>query len=90
MENAHLTFMSSLEFPSVIGPLLFLLYVNSVTNVALSPGSTITLYADDSLLSKPFDDAEDLVLLQEDINSLSQWSNLQKPKHLKTVKVFVG
>ena len=41
--------------------------------MALSPGSTITLYADDILLSKPFD-AEDLVLLQEDINSLSQWS----------------
>ena len=59
---------------SVLGPLLFLLYVNSVTNVALSPGSTITFYADHILLSKPFDDAEDLVLLQEDINSLSQWS----------------
>ena len=38
---------------SVLGPLLFLLYVNGATNVVFSPGTIIVLYADDMLLFKP-------------------------------------
>ena len=35
---------------SVLGPLLFLIYVNGATDVIFSPGVRITLYADDILL----------------------------------------
>ena len=66
--------LSGVPQGSVLGPLLFLLYVNSITNVVLSPGSEITLYADDILLSRAIKDSEDLVDLQEDMNALSQWS----------------
>ena len=59
---------------SVLGPLLFLLYVNGATNVVFSPGTKIVLYADDMLLFKPINDAEDFMLLQDDMNSLVQWS----------------
>ena len=59
---------------SVLGPLLFLLYVNSATKLLFSPGSEITLYADDILLSKAIYDAEDVVVLQRDLNTLFQWS----------------
>ena len=59
---------------SVLGPLLFLLYVNGAANVVFSPGTKIVLYADDMLLFKPINDAEDFMLLQDDMNSLVQWS----------------
>ena len=59
---------------SVLGPLLFLLYVNGATNVVFSPGTKLVLYADDMLLFKPINNAEDFMLLQGDMNSLVQWS----------------
>ena len=60
---------------SVLGPLLFLMYLNGVSSdLMLSPGTNITLYADDILLSKPINDNHDLINLQVDINSLFQWT----------------
>ena len=35
---------------SVLGPLLFLVYINDVSNIPLSDGSILNLYADDMLL----------------------------------------
>ena len=37
---------------SVLGPLLFLIYVNDLSNLKLSIGSSVVLYADDILLNK--------------------------------------
>ena len=59
---------------SVLGPQLFLLYVNGATIVVFSPRTNIVLYADDMSLFKPINDAEDFMLLQGDMNSLVQWS----------------
>ena len=57
---------------SVLGPLLFLMYLNGVSSdLMLSPG---TLYADDILLSKPINDNHDFIHLQVDINSIFQWT----------------
>ena len=42
--------------------------------MVFSPGIKIVLYADDMLLFKPINDAEDFMLLQDDMNSLVQWS----------------
>ena len=71
--------VSGVSQSSVLGPLLFLLYVNSVTNVVLSIGAKIILYADDILHLKPIKDGHYFVFLQEDINSLPQWFDC---KHL--------
>ena len=38
---------------SVLGPLLFLVYINCVSSLPLTSGSRITMYADDILLFKP-------------------------------------
>ena len=37
---------------SVLGPLLFLIYIDGIANTNLSPGSEISLYADDMMLFK--------------------------------------
>ena len=58
---------------SVLGPLLFIIYIDSITTVPLSAGS-LSLYADDMLLYHPITSMTDFDLLQEDINNLSAWS----------------
>jgi len=63
---------------SVLGPLLFNIYINGMAN-STSDGSMV-LYADDMLLYRPIAKSEDYHVLQNDINSLSQWitdNNLQ-------------
>ena len=59
---------------SVLGPLLFLLYTNDLTNLHLSQKSTLSLYADDMLLYKPITSDISYVEMQQDINCLFQWS----------------
>ena len=43
----------------VLEPLLFFIYINSVTNINLSNGSTLVLFADDMLLFKPISSEDD-------------------------------
>ena len=46
---------------SILGPLFFLLYINGVTNIPLSPNSHMILYADDIFLFKPVDSQYDFM-----------------------------
>ena len=59
---------------SVLGPLLFLIYINSATDLSFSPETNITLYADDILLYKPIRNSDDYTLLQTDLDNLSDWA----------------
>ena len=56
---------------SVLGPLLFLTYLNSVNSLVLTEGTQITMYADDILLVKPIRGTEDYTYLQKDITSIT-------------------
>jgi len=58
---------------SVLGPLLFLMYIDDVTHSAPSPGSKISLYADDMLLFKTITSTDDYVELQKDVDTLNNW-----------------
>ena len=60
---------------SVLGPLLFLLYINDVTKLHLSKDSRLTLYTDDMLLYKPITCQTSYDEIQQDIHCLSQWSD---------------
>ena len=51
---------------SVIDPLLFLFYINDLPDCVL-PGSTIRLFADESVLYRPIITMEDDIKLQEDL-----------------------
>ena len=58
---------------SVLGPLLFIIYIDGITNTDLSTGSKISLYADDMLLFKTIKSNTDYNDLQQDIDSLNRW-----------------
>ena len=53
---------------SVLGPLLFLIYINFVSTLELSNGSKLTIYADDILLYKPIGCPGNYIDLQNDID----------------------
>ena len=57
---------------SVLGPLLFLVYVNEVTN-QVSPDSKTVLFADDIALYRTIVSPADYSSLQSDINFIADW-----------------
>ena len=65
--------LSGVPQGSVIGPLLFLIYIDGVMSVPLSEESQLTVYADDILLYRPITCQGDFAALQEDINKLDSW-----------------
>ena len=67
------TVLSGVPQGSVLGPLLFLIYINDVSGLVLSAGSTLNLYADDMLLYKPVGRPEDFNHLQIDIDHIRVW-----------------
>ena len=61
---------------SVLGPLLFLIYVDEVSSVHLSQGSKLNLFADDLLLFKVISRLEDYAVTQDDIrDAIADWSD---------------
>ena len=58
---------------SVLGPLLFLVYINDMPEY-VGRGSNIALFADDSKLYRPINSASHH-LLQSDLSGLHNWSN---------------
>ena len=58
---------------SILGPLLFILYINGLTNLPLSPLTQSVFYADDIFLFRPISSPADLTLLQADLDSISSW-----------------
>ena len=46
----------------------FLIYINDVMNIELSPGTLLSLYTDDMLLYKQINSLNDYIDLQADIN----------------------
>jgi hypothetical protein len=61
---------------SILGPLLFLIYIDDISRVSLSSKSKLVLYADDILLYRPITSPDDYYALQADIDTLSRWTTL--------------
>ena len=58
---------------SVLGPLLFLVYINDSIERTRYSGNTINLFADDMLLFRIINDAHDMELVQQGIDNVSDW-----------------
>ena len=82
--------ISGMPQGSVLGPLLFILYVN---DLPLEVSSFCKLFADDAKLYKDLQNLEDFEMIQNDLDKLCQWTikwlmffNLDKCKILHTGK----
>ena len=56
---------------TVLGPVLFLLYINDLPDVAVH--STVRLFADDCIVYRPIRNNDDTILLQNDKNKIAEW-----------------
>lgn len=72
---------------SVLGPLLFLVYINDIgSNI----NSSLRLFADDCVIYKEITEPNDVTILQSDLTKLSEWCrlwqmeiNVSKTKHVR-------
>ena len=67
--------------------------MNSISNVPLSPGAKLILFADDILLYKPVSTSDNAALFQQDIDRILSWisssglsPNVSKTKFLLVSK----
>ena len=72
--SSSLSVISGVPQGSVLGPLLFLVYIDSITKVTLSCESQLVLFADDMSLSKPVVYPNDLSDLQSDVDLIYSWA----------------
>ena len=66
--------LSGVPQGSVLGPLLFIIYINDLEE-SCSSESDLALFADDTKLHKYVRSESDSVLLQEDLNNIYKWVN---------------
>ena len=64
--------ISGISQGSVLGPVLFLLYVNDITD---NIKSHMRLFADDSVVYREIHNYQDHVTLEQDLNNLLEWAN---------------
>ena len=57
---------------SVLGPLLFLIYINDLPDY-IQNNSTVKLFADDPIIYHPITNQQDTNALQEDLDALQRW-----------------
>ena len=63
--------LSGVPQGTVLGPLLFLIFINDITENLSSP---IRLFADDCLIYREIRSPSDCSLLQKDLDTLVKWS----------------
>ena len=80
------TVSSGVPQGSVLGPLLFVIYINDMPDQIQTP---MKMFADDSKLFGPARTAQDRVQLQDDLHKVGEWSQRwQLPFNLEKCKVL--
>ena len=68
--------LSGVPQGSILGPLFFLIYIDSLSSIGVSERSCIHLFADDVLLYHPINFTNDFLTVQEDTSKVTEWSKL--------------
>ena len=66
--------LSGVPQGSVLGPLLFLIYIDEISSVSLSPESSRVIFADDVCIYRPISSCGDFRYVQDDIEVIEEWS----------------
>ena len=69
--SKNLKVLSGVPQGTVLGPLMFIWYINDIST---GIGSSIRLFADDCVLYKVIKSTEDHDHLQQDLNTLVEWT----------------
>ena len=73
--STNIPVLSGVPQGSILGPLLFLVYIDDVSVSPLSGGSSLSLYADDMLLFKVLAECDALQNLQLDVDEIANWTS---------------
>lgn len=72
-DSPHSDVQSGVPQGSVLGPLLFLIYINDLPSAITSD---VHLFADDCVILREITNEYDISLLQADLNNVSEWCRL--------------
>ena len=74
---------------SILGPLLFIIFVNDLACLPLPTNSKLIMYADDIFLLHPLSSTQDLMSIQLSLNLISNWLSINHLQVNPTKSKFI-